>query len=461
MDNVSQVFQSQLEDACKPPAYVYTGVPGPNESPKALQKLALTALSYHHTLSQGAPIHPTLGKPQIDVNMDLSHTFNSSQYIDGLSREPHEADILLHCPKPEFGDSEGTLSDISDSEFVEFDVEALDIGDKHSSKKRKRSSTNAKKSRKISKKDVSGTPTEYVRGREEIFIDRFGNPVSIFAIGHPFQQKKPASFATLNDLLHIGELMNNIYEWWKVSQFKSSGVTGGSINRLARRCVAPPDPSLLRVCKKLRREATTKYYSEEISKCEGMYFKDTKALYDFLTSSSKEEVHGLTAAWVNYEANIFEFDDHAGPYDDDDARANFKWLDCSRIYNHFYQIDLGPRYAFDAFELLRLKCPNLDTLVINRSLAGAALRVSYPGVWALRGLRRLKRFRFEGVIGQYEKLNRIIRNEVRRKKDRKQDEENTSEAVRLRTRDSERQRGMTGKPVFREGVPTLVQWVPT
>lgn len=50
--------------------------------------------------------------------------------------------------------------------------------------------------------------------------------------------------------------------------------TDESINRLARRFIALADHSVLRVCKQLRREATTKYYTEKITRCEGTCFQD-------------------------------------------------------------------------------------------------------------------------------------------------------------------------------------------
>lgn len=468
MDNWSWTFRRQLEDASYPSAPkiqlwksntgcghdAYTDIQGPYETTRALGVLVSAAGPQQQISTK---VVPTLSKPEDQLDL----TLDSSENVDGPFREHNGAENTIQHIKSKEYDSDSTLSDISDSAFMEFDIEALEIEDKPPSKKRKRPTGKITRSRKSLRKDVSeASYAEHVRGHQEIYTDRSGNPVSIFTTGHPSQQKKPASFATLNDVSHIGELMNNIYEWWRVSQFKLNRVTEGSPNRLARRCVIPPGPSLLRVCRKFREEATAKYYSDEISKCEGIYFENTKALYNFLTNSSKEEVQGLTAAWVNYEANVVEFNDRAMPYDHA-ARAQFKWLDGSDIYNRFYQIDLGPRYAFDAFELLRLKCPNLDTLVINRSLFGATLNLSYPGVWTLRGLRRLKRFRFEGAPGRYEYLNRIIRREVMRKKNRPQGEENTWEALRLRSRDSERQRGMTGQPMFREGVPTRVQWMPT
>ncbi len=456
-DNWSQTFKRQLEDASEPTAskiLPWKSNADLEHNAYALSVLASTAGSQQQISTQAIP---TLYKPK----HHLDPTLDSSGNIDGPFYGHDGADKTIYHVKPEDYDTDSTLSDISDSAFVEFDIEALELEDKISSKKRKRPNGKTTKSRKNLRKDLSeASSAEHVRGHQEIFVDRFGNPISIFTTGHPFQQKKPASFATLNDLLHIGELTNTIYEWWGVSQFKSSGVTEGSVNRLARRCVVPPDPSLLRVCKKFRREATIKYYRDKISTCEGMYFEDTKALYDFLTSSSKEEVQGLTAAWVNYDANVVEFNDCAETYNHE-SRAQFRYLNGANIICRYYQIDLGPRYAFDAFELLRLKCPNLDTLVIARSLSGAALSLSYPGIWALRGLRRLKRFRFEGIQVQYGDLTRIVRKEVMRKKDRKQGEENTWEASRLRRRDSERQRGMIGQPVFKQGVPSLFRWVPT
>lgn len=463
----SQTFKRQLEDASEPTASkisipksnvdlehnAYADVRGSHESTQALGVPASTAGSQQQISTQAIQ---TLYKPK----HHLEPTLDSSGDIDEPVNGHDGADKMIYHVKSKGYDTESTLSDISDSAFEEFDVEALEIEDKSLSKKRKRHNGKTTKFRKNPRKDVlEASSAEHIRGHQEIFVDRSGNPVSIFTTGHRFQQKKPASFATLNDLLHIGELMNNIYEWWAVSQFEPSRVTEGSINRLARRSVLPPDPSLLRVCKKFRREVKPKYYRDKISDCEGMYFEDTKALYDFLTSSSKEEVQGLTAAWVNYDANVVEFNDSVDTYNYE-SRAQFRYLSGANIIHRFYEIDLGPPYAFDAFELLRLKCPNLDTLVVNRSLPGAVLTFTYPGIWALRGLRRLKRFRFEGIQSQYGSLSHDIRKEVTRKKDRDQAEVNTPEALRLRCRDSERQRRLTGQPVFQEGVPSLFRWVP-
>lgn len=51
-------------------------------------------------------------------------------------------------------------------------------------------------------------------------------------------------------------------------------LTDESINRLARRFIALGDHSVLRVCKQLRREATFKYYTEKITRCEETCFQD-------------------------------------------------------------------------------------------------------------------------------------------------------------------------------------------
>ncbi len=415
-------------------------------SSEALQILASAAEMQQQVLSQSVP---ALGKPRTDGNKDFGSAFDSITHINSPSYKHAGADNTLQHPEREIYDSDCTLSNISESDFVEFDVETLDLEDLPSSKKRKRSGRKGPKIRE-SPKDVSeDSAAAYVRSREELFTNQSGDPISVFTDGHPFQQTKPGKFATLDDL--SGELMNTVYKWWSVSQFQHCGVTGGSVNRLARRCVAPPDPSFLRTCKKVRTEATAKFYANEISRCQGIYFKDTMTLYNFLICHSKDEVKGLTAAWVNYDSNIIDLGDRAGPYNHY-TRAHFRNLDGSPITSIFYQIDTGPQYAYDAFHILAWKCRKLDTLVINRSLDGPPLTENYPGVWKLRSLRRLERFRFEGAAAKYRDLNRVIRKEVVRRRDRSMAEYSTPEAMRLWRRDSEH-------PWLRiEGAPSLLRW---
>ena len=416
---------------------IYTGVPGIESTQSPIAHSTQVKIESGSDTSTSTPDSST---KTLDV---LASAAAFSRPIEVAKRpSKHKTDIQYL--------SDSTLpDDISDSDFLAFDPLNLDLDNQPPTKKRRRRSRKASKSKKVSKKDV-----ELILGRECLYTDQSGDPVSIFTPGHPYRQIKFEKFATFNDILGIGELTNAIYKWWSISQFQWGGATEGSVHRLSRSCIAPPDPSFLRVCKKFREEATAEYYTDKITKCNGILFKDTKALYDFLTSSSKEEIQGLTAAWINYDANVVDLYNRPHPY----RGPPFEHLDGSHIISYFVQIDIGPRYAFDAFELLRSKCPNLVALVIHRASLGAPLSDAYPGVWALRGLRRLQRFRFEGVARQWRAVNRAVRREVMRTGDRKVAEEQSEEANRLRLRDSEGSRRIVGWPCFVAGVPTLVRW---
>ena len=344
--------------------------------------------------------------------------------------------------------SDSLPSDISYSEFVPFDLEKLGLTTVPTAKKRIRRQSKALKLKKGAKIQL-----DHVRGRKCLFVDVFGNPISVLTAGHPLEPKRPSRYASLEDVLGIGELANTIYTHWANSQVQRIDIVNVNPSSLARKCILPPDSSFLRACQKFKTEATA-IYADKISTCEGILFDSTTSLYDFLSNATREEVQGLKGAWINYESNVIDLENP----DDPQNAGVFEHLDGSWILSSFVQIDIGPRYAFDAFSLLKSMCPNLDTVVIHRKLFGAPLELNYPGVWALRGLRRLQRFRFEGSPHQYRALQKIVRKEVMRKRDRKAEEEEGAKGMRLKTRDSEKRRRETGDPLYTAGVPTLVRW---
>lgn len=438
----SHTVPKPLNTTCQ--AHQEGNVPVFSKPPTSRQSAVRPVLSSH---TNDSHVHNGFSYQHLSSFAHPSHSI--AQDTQSLSNSSSGVEKVPRYIKEDVYQSDSTLPDVSDSEFLPFDPWDVDLTNLPPSRKRKRSGKPISKPRKESKKRA-----EEIRGGECVFTDSIGDPISVFTKGHPLEQKQPEAYASFQDVISIGELANRIYELWSASQFQRSGDTNGSWHRLARRSILPPEPSFLRVCRRFKQEATIRYYADKIGASDGMYFKDTKALYDFLTCSTKEELTGLNATWINFESNIVDVDDVTNR----DTYQLYEHLDGSRILSHFVQIDIGPRYAFDAFELLRTKCPNLATVVINRSTYGAPLTEKYPGVWALRGLRRLKRFRFEGAPYQWRALAKTVRQEVMWRRGRKLEEEMGEEGGRLRWRDSEKQRWRTGFPVVNGGVPTLVKW---
>ncbi|KAI9818168.1 MAG: hypothetical protein M1827_000793 [Pycnora praestabilis] len=206
------------------------------------------------------------------------------------------------------------------------------------------------------------------------------------------------------------ELRNQVYAHWQHNNTSFVEKDDEEWHSYHTNVIYPPSPSLLRAHNTMATEAKETY--ESILYWNPIIYLTTAQLYDFLQEATLNERAALNLVHIRYQCTAS--------------------VDSTR----------GPERAYDAFVLLG-ECPNLSVLVIRRNSDNprtgdrfVPLHEDYPGVWALRGIRNLRRLQFEGYKPVTRELRKILQRELKRKTRRTAREEQTVQARRWRERDS-------------------------